>query len=391
MKRTTKTPGPGLRLALAVAVLLGTGCGLVTIESSGSRPQPPAPRTAARRPAHDAEITSAKVPALPTSAPEPAVSCPGDLSTQPPPRTVIVDGRFVTPVSDAQYSSFRWAPGHGKAPDAAFFRSREQAVSTVLAVEAKHPALVPAGFRDELAKAPRDAELRLRMARCEVREAPTHRRGAVDAAMAALLGASAVSAGRVLVSDAEFRMPSLKSCEYGARCAAGVVCKEKICLDAALKEEIMLSEPELAIEDALTRALMKDFYDAGSEWPEGFSLRARMTDANLTPSASQALSRPALVIWGRNHVHKCGGVVCKFEGAQTAKGVPLPLTIVDLRDHGSAGPTLGIVGVDENKCFKATGFPYSDDCLGNCREQGLQDDPACTTKCYMPYCKRRPY
>jgi hypothetical protein len=239
-------------LPASIALALAMGCGVVTIEKAPSapaagKPNDDAPRNLiAEGQAKQAAEAAAQAAAAMPADPGP---CPADMTRSPGPLVVAAYGDDTTPAAKAPI-----APEHEKPlrTDKKFARAPTAAMDALVAIEQATPGLVPVGFRDALATSPRDAALRLRMARCEMRDGALLRRASVDLAAALLLGASAeelrhdldtVGTGR----DCDAISPTLhrdaaKTCEEAERRLVSA-------------KPSKVSAKELAAEDAVSRGL----------------------------------------------------------------------------------------------------------------------------------------
>ncbi len=96
--------------------------------------------------------------------------------------------RFPKSLPAAQYARMQWAPGHRAAlTEANFVIPKAEAIERIIAIEAKHPGLIPAAFREGLSAEPRDPVLRVLAASCEKQWSKTGRRAIYDALLAYLL------------------------------------------------------------------------------------------------------------------------------------------------------------------------------------------------------------
>src|SRR5262245_49446891 len=121
---------------------------------------------------------------------------------------------------------WQFAKGHTEPPPASFFVDREKALEMALAVEAKTPGLVPAGFRDQIKKNPRDAALRLKMGRCELEQDKTRRRASYDALMGIFLGGNKDAGLAILLESTrnQTRRNTSQTCVNQSECATGLTC-----------------------------------------------------------------------------------------------------------------------------------------------------------------------
>jgi len=366
------------RLA-ALACFGLVGCGIVTIGPAHSGQADPEPSTASEAPGERAsKDTEKEKTADPEDEPIPGGSCPSDLSVKPDRRTLASDSEVLKEMPPEVYFKMRWAPGHRTVAGADFFIDKDKALDRVIATEAKHPGLLPAGFRDALLARPRDKDLRLEAARCELTDVRTRRRASHDAAMAFLLGASPSLASRIMHRSASPpRSEShLKSCDSAKECGTGVQCQPvaKLCLDDATAPDLFVSDAELTIEDALTRALMKDYKGGG-----------RKPDEAPRPGPAE-LDERALFYWAVTRTHRCGRQICKFT-RYGADGGEIQLVRDDIRDRGTSYEVHDpVVEAKNERCRSATGSGSLSDCLQSCWARGTDlhggdEDFVCKSRC----------
>jgi len=216
--------------------------------------------------------------------------CPSDISVNPGPRTI--DTRKVPEARIGQF-----AKGHTEPPPASFFLDREKALEMALAVEAKTPGLIPAGFREPIKKNPRDAALRLKMARCELEHDKTRRRASYDALIAIFLGGNKDAGLAILIESTrnQLRRNTRQTCSKTSDCGDGFSCDplHKICTNSTEKDTSFISFAEFEVEDALSRPLF-----------------------TLDTTFEQAKENE-FFWWGATRVHRCGGtgnLPCEFSG-----------------------------------------------------------------------------
>jgi hypothetical protein len=256
--------------------------------------------------------------------------CPSDLSLDRGKRSI------ATYQADIDTRPSHLAPGHKKPLTRAFGLEPDDAVARVLAVEAKHPELVPAGFRAEVLANPRDGALRARMADCEAQHSETQRRAGYDSALAFLLHKGFTLSRAQVDLLVAGQKPSL-----------------------AQQQFYFISKDELAIEDALTRGL--------------YTQRGR-------------LGATGFAIWGQTFMHSCGGFACRVTDRSAGFGDP-DLISWDLRDGGTFSGTTGTQAREqrETNCKAHTGYTFLEECETGCETTG-QHGGACHTKC-QAYCE----
>ncbi|MEM1030755.1 MAG: hypothetical protein AAGN82_10415 [Myxococcota bacterium] len=223
-----------------------------------------------------------------TSILERELDCADDLSVQPGAR------RLDTRRRPSDRGRTQFAAYHKTPPTPEFFLSAREAVDAVIDVETRAPTLLPAGYRERLRATPRDAALRLEVARCELDEPATRRRASYDAAMALLLGGAREDAIDILVASTTDNpaTASPPACGPQRACDEGATCDphHRVCLTEAHRQAIMISPVEFEIEHALSRGLLRPVFQAGGEEND-------------------------LVWWAYERVHRCGGavtVMCHF-------------------------------------------------------------------------------
>lgn len=185
----------------------------------------------------------------------------------------------------------------------------EAAIKRVIAIEAAHPAVVPAAFRKDVVTYGRTPEFRLHMARCELAHPQSIRRAGYDAAMAVLLGA-APEVALPLINQSVFPDgPTTTSCGSNADCSGSCDAVTKECTSPRRQAASKLSHAELDIEDALVRAfaskltkeqLERDRYVPGNLvelWT--FGRYARCGDALCNLTRYDVDGKPRLVYWDR--------------------------------------------------------------------------------------------
>jgi hypothetical protein len=331
---------PAIAAAItALALLPALGCDVQVNSPDSSEPQG-RPIRRHSRPAADADDDEERPAqnkkkkkgdddkvALP-----PPEDCPTDLAVQPGPRTL--DTRQA-PTNSPRVAL---AKGHLNPPAEDFFLESGAAIDKVLAAEAKTPAMIPAGFRDQVKANPRDAALRLRMARCELDNDQTRRRASYDAGLALLLGQPKRKAMAILLESTKNgeKQQYVQTCGGGDTCPTGETCdpKHKECVGATKKIMIMMSAAELEVEDALTRGLIRPVIEAGE--------KANEQD---------------LVWWAYKRVHRCGGgplVMCNFVRYNVA-GKGTVLVHWDLRYGGeSGGPSEAVQEWYRKNCMRGS-------------------------------------
>lgn len=270
----------------------------------------------------------AAAPPVSTTVASAAPTCPTDMSIDPG------AAKISTIQADGHHGRYayhgRYASAHKQPLTSAFGVPPEIAIGRVIAIENKHQTLIPAGFRDAVIAAPRDPALRARMADCEAHDPKTLRRAGHDLALAFLLGANRIVAPERadLLVAAEQPTPSQRAFYF-------------------------ISADELAIEDALTRAL--------------YTQHARMGNDRF-------------VGWSQVFVHSCRGVPCIVKDRNAGFGDP-DLISWDLRDGGvnSAHDASGDRQQREAQCNAHTGYSFLEECRTGCETTG--HGGACLTKC----------
>lgn len=184
----------------------------------------------------------------------PLGDCPSDMSVSPGPRQI--DTRQLP---EAKMDLF--TKGHQLPPPDSFFSSKDMAVELVLSAEKKTPGLIPLGFRDAVRASPRDATLRLRMARCELEHDETRRRASYDAALAILMSGSSDPALAILIESTrnQTKRKLISSCRDNSECEKGWTCDpvQKWCTSKTEQLTSHISASEFEVEDAITRALLE--------------------------------------------------------------------------------------------------------------------------------------
>jgi len=223
------------------------------------------------------------------------------------------------PLDAAAYKHMKWAAAHNTAVGADFIITPTEAIERVIAIEVKHPEILPAGLRDRILAQPRDAALRLEAAECEKRWMWTGRRAMYDAALAALLKPDRAREARSLIKEANDM--------------------------AASKEFYRLSPAEVEIEEALARAIL----------PAYLKLPAKFTADLGNDVLSQTL------------VHHCGGRdLCQAQLDHDGKAIHS-----DVRDRGrptaqQEKPVVLSPAARRKVCMRDTGFPTRDQCVAHC-------------------------
>jgi hypothetical protein len=281
--------------------------------------------------------------------PPPDDGCPDELAIAvDAPRKI--DTRKA-PIADWNvYKRKKWVPGHRRLPGKAFVRTSEAVLATVLAIEAKNPKLIPAAYRERLLASPRDAALRLEMAACEVKQPATMRRGAYDAAIALLLAGPADQALPLLETGAWGPKEGKSWCGEGHEpCAEGSYCDlgHGYCVSKAVHGHVYISDDELAIEDALTRALFRDEI------------------LGKTPQ----LPKDARGAWMYSMLHRCGKLTCHLSGYIDDDGEKL--VVWDRRDGGAERdiPLSKAEVARIERCEGLTGFRNAEACRDDCNRR----------------------
>lgn len=274
------------------------------------------------QPATDSETTETTTLA-PTDEPKREVvtrQCPDGLAIDASARTI--DTRKTKDTPWEIYNKRKWSKNHRQPAPSSFALSSEDAVKRFISLEAEHPELVPAPYRERVQAHPRDVELRLEMANCELTDPTTRRRASYDAALALLLGADPTQANPALVESTRHGSGSdtTQSCDEGSSCGEGEVCDVEAgrCMTAMDLGITFVSEPELEMEDTLTRGL--------------HALAGARTPASTDDDG--------VSWWGQTRLHHCVGSpkkLCSFR-AYNAQG---QTTVVewDQRDGGSSKVT----------------------------------------------------
>jgi hypothetical protein len=247
---------------------------------------------------------------VPAFALPPPANCPSDLSLDMKSRTIDTRTHKAGQTKEdyAVYKKMKWAPNHTRPVGDAFVSAA--AVDDVLRIEARTPTLLPAGFRAAIAASPRDPDLRLRIAACELGQASTRRRASYDAALALLLGAPMDKVKPILLEATRnegANNNTFKSCWQG-RCENNETCLDDNCVSPMGLGVLFISKDELDIEDALTRGLMKGYRERNGE---------------------AYAQRDPVYWWMSRRLHHCGGQTCTFAGYSSK------LAEWDVRDGGS--------------------------------------------------------
>lgn len=324
----------------------------------------PAAAPAAAPPAIAAPARPAPPPARTGPPPRPA-DCPDDLSIRAE-RTVAT--RQSSDMKPEDYKRMAWAAGHRSAPADDFLWTEREAIDRVIAIEAAHPELVPAGFRAQVSARPRDRALRLRMAGCELYTAAVRRRASYDAALALLLGSSLDDVqGALLASTRDGpRGGNVTSCAVHP-CNEGLVCEpvQRHCLAPEAVAFPFVSRPELEIEEALSRALLA---------------RYRQTAARPDSPLGWFLTERA---------HRCGNQVCSFRDFE--RDGRQELVRWDIRDGGTVEirpckrtPQMRAAVASWELCRAKTGHGSQEVCVLFCDQNGAGE--SCRFGCYQ-HCK----
>lgn len=345
-------------LTIAAAVSTLFACALLPIGSRRTPPPESSPPASVEPPV--APAASRPAPAQPARSD----NCPANLTVRQDARTH--DVRNAGDMPPDRYKKMVWAPGHRKPPAKDFSWADADAIERVIAIENAHPEIIPAGFRDEVRARPRDRALRLRMAGCELAAGPVRRRASYDAAMALLLGSALDEVKDVLVEstrNGEGDRSQVASCMV-APCTGGLVCepRQRHCMRPEAIGYGFVSDDEIAIEEALSRALFRRYLDGERRptSPLGWFLSER--------------------------VHRCGTEVCSFRDYD--HGGQEELVRWDLRDGGTVEshpckrtPELLASVKSQELCRAKTGHWSQELCVYFCG-----DNEACRTGCYT-HCK----
>ncbi|MBI3073032.1 MAG: hypothetical protein HYY84_13040 [Deltaproteobacteria bacterium] len=366
------------RLALA---LLVPACGVWQAESqkapqqhSSSLQERATPSSTRRYAAAPGTESDAKRTAAVTIAPS---DCPVDMAAdiesrsidtrKAPPAERSVDTRRGRPKTLKAPKRVAWVRGHRKPVAPSFALEPSKAVDQALDIEKTNMTNIPAGFRSRVAASPRDASLRLELARCELRTPATRRRASYDAAVALLLGAPREQVEPVLLEATENESNtnnSFRSCDGASSCPSGMACDRGYCLNAFGSAVSFISKADLAIEDTLSRALWKVARDTDR------TASRRKTGADW---------------WLLRRLHKCGKHVCSFEEYAAREGTALVRW--DRRDGGEVvtikrnlTPGEKAILAAKTRCWERTGWQTRGSCLQMCevRMQGA----GCRTSCY---------
>ena len=195
--------------------------------------------------------------------------------------------------------------------------------------------------------------------------------------MAMLLGASVSEAGPLILQASAFKR-SFTSCDASNPCEDHSAChpNAKICLNPPASAALLLSEPELTIEDALTRALMRQFFAKGA----AVGLSRQEIFFPLDPTESGDPLRKVLFHWGGRY--RCGKDVCSFSRV-SEKGEDR-LVRFDLRDRGTASESVATEDrADVKRCRKETGAGTWRECVDTCTAHG--QGLSCSNRC-AKYC-----
>ncbi len=277
-----------------------------------------------------------------------------------------IDTRRAKNLDPKKYKAMKWAPGHTKTVGGAF--SAGDQVARVLQIEKQKPTLLPLGFRAEVAARPRDASLRLRMARCELQRVETRRRASYDAALALLFGAPAKEVEPVLMEATRNQGAnnnSSSSC-FDGTCAKGLVCLGDECVTPMGVGVVFASKEEIDIEDAITRALMPLYEERHGD---------------------DYAANDAIYWWLDRRLHHCGKFRCLFS-AYEVKG-KTRVVEWDQRDGGTVETIpFSKWTPDEKKryyqrlkCWNATGTQLKSYCLQMCDINRRGEE--CRFRCYQ--------
>ncbi len=356
--RSTPPPAlsshPGHRPALLLVVLC-CACSIFSLSSAGE-------------PAGDPTSAPA-VEAAPGDEAVATVRCPEGLGVDASARTIDTRQHGTTPWQ--VYEKRKWSSNHRKPAPTSFGLAAADAVDRFLALEAEHLDGVPEPYRKRVQAQPRDVELRLEMATCELTEPSTRRRASYDAALALLLGADPEVAGPIMLESTKrgAGSDSMKSCDEESSCGDDRICDIEAgwCLTPMALAITYIDEHEVDMEDALSRGLhalsREPPSDDGIEW------------------------------WNFTRVHRCIGApkrLCSFR-AYNKDG---KTTVVewDQRDGGTVKVTKVKMTKAERaiynakvKCWEATGSHTRSQCRHMCH--AYQRGPECDVEC-IAHCSR---
>lgn len=293
-----------LQSLLLAVTLLTPGCILLKPVNNDPKVKPVMPKAASADPGVE-ETDTERVSML-----DQQLDCPEDMSVQPGAR------RLDTRRAPSDRGRRQFAAYHQTPPTREFFVSAKETVDKVVEMEKKQPTLLPAGFRRRLLDEPRNAELRLHVARCELDDDLTRRRASYDAAMALLLGANKDDAMDLLVESTKngSKQRYISTCGPRNNCPQGQSCDpvHRECISETKKKVVMISATEFEMEHQLSRGLLRSVF------------------------ASRNYDDNDLVWWAYTRVHRCGGAVpimCKF--TKYNHGGRTEMVHWDLRNGGS--------------------------------------------------------
>jgi len=273
-----------LQSLLLAVTLLTSGCFLLKPVNNDPKVKPVMPKSSRADAGQEQVADDERMSIL-----DQRLDCPEDMSVQPGAR------RLDTRKAPSDRGRRQFAAYHQTPPTREFFVAAKDTVDKVVAMEKKQPTLLPAGFRQRLLDEPRNAALRLQVARCELDDELTRRRASYDAAMALLLGADERDAMDLLVESTKngTKQRYISTCGHGGKCPEGQSCDplHKECISETKKKVVMISATEFEMEHQLSRGLLRPVF------------ASRDYDAN------------DLVWWAYTRVHRCGGAVpimCKF-------------------------------------------------------------------------------
>ncbi len=314
----------------------------------------------------------AATPAQTTAVPAPSTAksvasvepCPADLRLTIP-RTI--DARIPKTTLPGPY-----AREHKKEARPEELLKGEEAVERVIAIERAHPEVLPSAYLAAVIATPKDAALRLRMARCELDRPDTIRRASYDASLAYFLGASKAEAYAIVHESLYPGGSESTSCTGPKDCAKEATCDKKlgICVSPRDKAASKASQVELDVEDILARAHA-----------------ARITREELASDRYKEGDLTGTFAYGR--LHKCTGGLCTFSRYDLRQG-QTSLVHWDIRYHGEEGVSVegpGNMTETEKLCYDATGSISLPQCTSRCAGQSPSDRATCELRC-TTHCKR---
>jgi hypothetical protein len=292
-------------------------------------------------------------PAAPPADPFATAECPADLSLAAGPRNI--DGRDPHKTMRVAY-----AKEHLKLVTQDQLVLQQDAVARVLELEAKTPGLVPAGFRDRIAKHARDPKFRMYMARCELERPETIRRAGHDAALAYLLGANVKEVfplvEKSLYPDGTTSMSCSRSADCGELTCDSVT---RSCSSSTARTASFMSQAELDVEDTLVRTF------ATMLTPEMIE-NTRYERGNIINT------------WVYGRFTKCSGVLCNF----TRYSVRGKTQLVHW-DRRYRGETYDGGATPASKiCSQETQAVDRESCVYRCGTGAKSKEAACITHCH---------